>query len=758
MSFTYGFYNSVNGDRKYNAEQISAIFDGLISDGVYATVGNLFAVDVNPSVASGTLGITVDSGRAWFNHTWNNNDAKVPFVLDPADISLSRYDAVVIEVNNNPTVRTNRLMIVKGSLASNPPKPILTDTAYLHYHPLAYVKVRANASSIQKSDIENVVGRSECPFVTGIIDTASIDSLFTKWEGEFEEWFEDVKSQLEGDVVTNLLYKIDQKVSLSDKATSADITTGSPDKWVPASEIKNAVQNDGYEIGDIRTSINDLETETNGKWLRCDGRMITSSSFPKLSSNIGFEFGGVYNQELNFGNVTSFPAGTPTGTGNMRLCLSYGVDSVGNIACLFSLGEQERTSTVYLALVRFNSTGSFQTAKSFIITGAKQNQIHSSCVKFLDDGRVYCFIAVSNYGGGSMIPARVLGFLHQAETSTTVANIFDSTFNGIATGDISNQLLYFADIFVDNGYLYVLMPRIHTHGNSGSTTGVAQWYFYVIVVELLTNSVTSYTLLNPLVEQVTTSSGNSPNPTFFGISLLRGGTTLCIKIFTDRTMYVKLNPNRYTTFSPSSNLISCLSSLALFHLNTFFYSGSTDTVYNVLNVNELNNKKISGNFSTSLDKFVCYDFETDEIITFNTVPFFYEQKNQHSLVYLNPVHYYVRAYIYDKSNLIIYGSSKYIHGRNLYSNMSYYISGILFQFYKNKHYCITKFIENSVYDPSNPNYRPHYLGRQDYIELSLYTYVQDSSSDIGKKSYRFYKLDPSKVFLPNHDLYFIKAN
>ena len=31
MAFTYGFFNSLNGDRKYTAEQLSSIFDGLIT-------------------------------------------------------------------------------------------------------------------------------------------------------------------------------------------------------------------------------------------------------------------------------------------------------------------------------------------------------------------------------------------------------------------------------------------------------------------------------------------------------------------------------------------------------------------------------------------------------------------------------------------------------------------------------------------------------------------------------------------------------
>ena len=41
MSVTYGFYNSLNGDRKYDSAQISSIFDGLIVDGIFASIGTV---------------------------------------------------------------------------------------------------------------------------------------------------------------------------------------------------------------------------------------------------------------------------------------------------------------------------------------------------------------------------------------------------------------------------------------------------------------------------------------------------------------------------------------------------------------------------------------------------------------------------------------------------------------------------------------------------------------------------------------------
>lgn len=47
MSLTYGFFNSVNSDRVYDAEQISSIFDGLILDGVFASIGGKMIVKIN---------------------------------------------------------------------------------------------------------------------------------------------------------------------------------------------------------------------------------------------------------------------------------------------------------------------------------------------------------------------------------------------------------------------------------------------------------------------------------------------------------------------------------------------------------------------------------------------------------------------------------------------------------------------------------------------------------------------------------------
>lgn len=180
MSVTYGFYNSVSGDRKYNADQMSAIFNYLITDGVLESMGSQYRVD--PGTGRQIL---VQPGWAWFDSTWTLNDSALPLAIPTPDISYARIDAVVIETDKSTDKRMNSIKLVIGTPSANPVKPTLANTALVKQHVIAYVKVRAATTSIASGDIERMVGKSQCPFITGILQTVSVQSLFNQWESEW---------------------------------------------------------------------------------------------------------------------------------------------------------------------------------------------------------------------------------------------------------------------------------------------------------------------------------------------------------------------------------------------------------------------------------------------------------------------------------------------------------------------------------------------------------------------------------------------
>lgn len=195
MSVSSGFFNSIGGDRRYDADKISSIFDGIINDGVYATIGEAFAVKI-----SAGNNLTVGSGRAWFNHRWLLNDAMLPLSLEESEMLDNRYDAIVIEIDNSDSVRSGSIKIVTGEPASSPSKPSMINTTDVHQYPIAYVYRKGGSNEVVQSDIEYTVGSSECPFVTGILKVLDIENIVAQWQAQWIEWFSERKEDGEAEM------------------------------------------------------------------------------------------------------------------------------------------------------------------------------------------------------------------------------------------------------------------------------------------------------------------------------------------------------------------------------------------------------------------------------------------------------------------------------------------------------------------------------------------------------------------------------
>ena len=240
MALTSGFFNSKNHDRLYDATQISTLFEGLINDGVYQGVGHIFKVS-----ASNGMNVTVDTGRAWFNNTWTRNDALIVLTVPTAEQVLKRIDAVVLEVNSLDTVRNNTIKIVKGTPASNPSKPSLTKNDDVHQYPLAYITVDPNVTVITQQKIQNAVGTSACPFVTGIIDTLDIDDLIAQWSSEFNVLFAELEDMIAQAASQTIIDGSVTRAKLAKDALYSPIRIVQSDSNVVSSDIGATIRTGG---------------------------------------------------------------------------------------------------------------------------------------------------------------------------------------------------------------------------------------------------------------------------------------------------------------------------------------------------------------------------------------------------------------------------------------------------------------------------------------------------------------------------------
>ena len=181
MAITYGFFNSLNGDRTYNADQMSEYFKGLIGNGVFESVGGALQV-----IANSGMTVNVSSGRMVIDCKWLDNDSTYSITMNPAHVTLNRYTAIVAQLD-----RSNRLMKIyakDGTPASTPIYPTLQDDGIITELCLAYVYVPAGATSISQSNISDTrPDPAVCGWVTGLIDQVDTSTLFLQWQTAYAE-------------------------------------------------------------------------------------------------------------------------------------------------------------------------------------------------------------------------------------------------------------------------------------------------------------------------------------------------------------------------------------------------------------------------------------------------------------------------------------------------------------------------------------------------------------------------------------------
>ena len=191
---TYGFFDSIDGDRRYSADDISNFFLKLISDGVFATPANSMQV-----LASSGMTIKVSPGWGFIKCKWINNDADCFLTLDASDIILNRADRIVLRLN-----RTNRnieIAVKKGTPAENAYAPELQRDDTIWELSLAYVYIWAGQTEIVQANIGDERGYSElCGWVTGLIHQIDTTNLFTQYDSAFWNWFNSTKDSFVPDI------------------------------------------------------------------------------------------------------------------------------------------------------------------------------------------------------------------------------------------------------------------------------------------------------------------------------------------------------------------------------------------------------------------------------------------------------------------------------------------------------------------------------------------------------------------------------
>ena len=240
------FFNSIAGDRVYQASDFANFFNSFITNGIFPDPSTNLQV-----MANNDMTVTILAGKAWINGYVYINDSDLILPIDVADGVLKRIDRIAVRFDT-----TGRLIfaeVIKGSPASSPLAADLQRDADGYELGIADILVSNGVVSISQANITDLrMDTAYCGWVNSLIqaDTTSIFNQYQDWfttqsgtyndemiasetqfETDFNTWFNEVKTVLGGDVAANLLVKIDDNTAAlvahsadSVQQTTADIT------------------------------------------------------------------------------------------------------------------------------------------------------------------------------------------------------------------------------------------------------------------------------------------------------------------------------------------------------------------------------------------------------------------------------------------------------------------------------------------------------------------------------------------------------
>lgn len=174
------FFNSISGDRRYKAEEWAEYFASFIANGVFPNPSTGLQV-----LASNSMIITVNTGKAWINGYFYFNTSNLTITLDNADGVLNRIDRIVVRWDLQDRVIS--VQVKKGTYSATPSAAAIQRDADAYELVLADVYVGAGVVSVSQANItDQRLNSTLCGLVVGTV--GELDT--TAFSAQLQGWFE----------------------------------------------------------------------------------------------------------------------------------------------------------------------------------------------------------------------------------------------------------------------------------------------------------------------------------------------------------------------------------------------------------------------------------------------------------------------------------------------------------------------------------------------------------------------------------------
>ena len=190
QTITGGFFDSVNKDRLYTANQMNMPYKRVISDGVFPNKNGGPSGDFQVAAVSGMV-VSVATGNAMIGGKWAESDEQINVTIAGNTSAYTRIDSIMIRADVSANVRAVGIVYKQGTESATPTAPALETGGRVTEIRLADITVSPAAVSITDANIIDQRGTADCPWVAGVIPPTqaqvgtAVDEYLTENPGIF---------------------------------------------------------------------------------------------------------------------------------------------------------------------------------------------------------------------------------------------------------------------------------------------------------------------------------------------------------------------------------------------------------------------------------------------------------------------------------------------------------------------------------------------------------------------------------------------
>lgn len=208
-----GFYDAVNADRVYSADDMNRPYKRVVSNGVFATPKGTPSTDLQVVASGSGMQIIVKAGEGIFADKWFENSSDINITVPSNTTTLPRIDSVIVQMDKRTSGRVGSIVYRTGTPASSAKAPSVNTVANVIEYRLANIRVNAGISLITGGMITDRRGSSECPWVTSLIYQVDTSTLYDQYAEAYAEYFE-VQKTMWDDWYAHLTKELDVSMSL----------------------------------------------------------------------------------------------------------------------------------------------------------------------------------------------------------------------------------------------------------------------------------------------------------------------------------------------------------------------------------------------------------------------------------------------------------------------------------------------------------------------------------------------------------------